>query len=278
MDPIGLGTFQLKGPECVQVVYNAMKVGYRRIDTSTCYKNEPEIAQAIQMAIEAQLISSRAELFLTTKVSPRQTGYHKAFKAIDESLLNLKTDYLDLVLLHWPGSSKINVDDPKNIELRLESIRAMKEALKLRKTKAIGVSNFEIRHLQSVEDAPISINQIEMHPLQYHYKLELIEYCKAKNILIEAYTSFGQGHLLTGKFPELDLVAKRNNCTRAQALLSWAIQKGFKTIPKASSTERLAENLSALNIKLSDSDIELIDSINERVGSKKYCWDQATIC
>ena len=276
MAPIGLGTFQLTGNACIEAVFAAIKVGYRRIDTASSYKNEAEIARAIQKALDAKLITSRSELFITTKISPRQTGYSRASAAIDQSLANLKVDYLDLLLLHWPGSSKLSLDDVQNSHLRLASIQVMEEALRQGKTKSIGVSNFEIRHLNGLT-APISVNQFEMHPLQYHQKLELIKYCQSKNIVIEAYTLFGQGELLNGDFPELDEVAKGNNCTRAQALLGWALYKGFKAIPKASSKSRLIENLQAVNLRLSVADIELIDCIQKRVGTVKYCWDPTEV-
>jgi diketogulonate reductase-like aldo/keto reductase len=271
-----VGTYRLQGKTCEDVVYSALEIGYRHIDTASVYRNEEDVGKAIKRAIQAN-ICTRSELFITTKISPRDQGYDKALEAIESSMEKLGIDYLDLILLHWPGTQKLRPDDIQNKANRGESVKAMKTMMDKGKVRSIGVSNFTINHLEGI-DVEVHVNQFELHPLQYKEQADLIKYCRDKGIVVEAYSSLGEGKLLdTMEYPELDLVAKNRYGSIAQILLAWAVGKGFVVMPKASSKERLQENWIGQFIVLDKEDDANIENIIDRTGPVKYCWDPTNI-
>lgn len=191
-----MGTYRLKGPEVIELVYQAIKAGYRYFDSAQVYRNEREVATGIAKAIKEGIVE-RKDIFYSTKISPKNQGHEKCAKAITECLAEAnEIEYIDLLLLHWPGSQSLKASNPKNRENRIGSLAAMKQALSLphRPIRHIGVSNFTVIHIQDIEpDVPIYCNQVELHPLLYLVSdtQKLIAACNERNIKLQAYSSLG---------------------------------------------------------------------------------------
>ncbi|KAI8902674.1 aldo-keto reductase [Globomyces pollinis-pini] len=275
---IGLGTYRLKGDQVRKLVYDAVVLGYRHIDTAAVYKNEREIGLALTDLFQNGVVN-RSELFITSKIQPKDMGYVKTKKAVEESLHNLNLEYLDLMLVHWPGTQKLKFDNPKNKINRIESVTALMEFRKDDVLKAVGVSNFNVNHFQGVEDCSIQLNQIEFHPLLWCEKTaEIVEYCQKRDIVIGGYSCLGEGKLLESeKFPELSKIALETGYSIAQVLIAWALAKGCVVTPKASTIERLKENIRATEIRLSQSHMLMLDNLSTKYGVTKYCWDSTNI-
>jgi diketogulonate reductase-like aldo/keto reductase len=253
MPRMGLGVFKVAdGEDVVQSVKTAIKNGYISIDTASFYKNEEGVGQAIK---ESGV--SREELFVTTKLWNGDQGYEATLKAFEISLNKLGLDYLDLYLIHWPGKDKYK-----------ETWRAFEKLYKEGRVRAIGVSNFQIHHLEdlisSAEIKPM-VNQVEYHPLLT--QKDLHSYCKKEGIQLEAWSPLRQGTLLTD--PILEDIAHKYNKSVAQVILRWDLQNEVVTIPKSTKEHRMIENATIFDFELSTEDIEKIDGLNEdsRVGS-----------
>lgn len=246
---IGLGTWQLSGNNCINVVKKSLELGYRHIDTGELYANEAEVGQAIR---ESEI--PREEIFITTKVWQENLTYDRVLKACEISLLKLGTDYIDLYLMHWPD---------KYLNMK-EILKAFNLLYQQGKIKAFGVSNFTIHHLKdtlSITDElglPISVNQVEFHPLLYQE--ELLDFCKEKNIIITAYSPLAQGEI--PKQNDLKEIGNKYNKTAGQIALKWLLEKNIVIIPKSKSANHLQENID-LNFQLAEEDIEKIDDLNK---------------
>lgn len=252
----GLGVFKVEeGPELVNAVKAAIKNGYRSIDTAAIYGNEEGVGQGIREGI-AEAGIRREDLFVTSKVWNADLGYDQTIKAYETSLAKLGLDYLDLYLIHWPVESKYK-----------EAWRALETLYKNGKIKAIGVSNFQIHHLESLmEDAEIKpmINQVEFHPRLT--QKNLLSFCKEHGIQLEAWSPLMQGQLLD--HPQLMDIANKYKKTIAQIILRWDLQNGVITIPKSTKEERIIQNAAIFDFELTEGDMALIDGLNrnERVG------------
>ena len=241
---LGLGTWKLTGKTCITAVKKALELGYRHIDTAEYYRNHVEIGKAITGF-------EREDIFITSKVWASDLRYNDVLKMCDKALKELKTDYLDLYLIHWPNP-KIPIE---------ETLKAFKKLYDEGKIKNFGISNFDIGELKEVlekTEIPITNNQIEFHP--YWYRRELLEFCKENNISVTSYSSLGRGILFEESI--IKKLAKKYSKTEAQILLRWALQKSTIVIPKASSESHLRENTDIFNWKISGEDIEQIDSLN----------------
>lgn len=250
---VGFGTWQITDRESIKILIKcAYEQGYRLIDTAAAYSNEIAIAKAI----EANGISRR-ELILSDKVWNTSRGYAAVQDACRKSLKKLKTDYLDLYLIHWPASSKLY---PNWAEINADTWRGMEALLKDGLVKAIGVCNFKPHHLEELrktaEIMPM-IDQVELHPGMP--QLELIQYCLENNIQVEASSPLGNGQILSNDI--LSAFADKYNKSTAQICLRWEIQKGIVVIPKTSKPERLSENLNILDFELTTEEMVKIDSI-----------------
>ncbi|WP_044738046.1 aldo/keto reductase [Bacillus nitratireducens] len=252
----GLGVFKVEdGPELVEAVKVAIKEGYRSIDTAAIYGNEKAVGEGIRAGIKEAGIS-REDLFITSKVWNSDQGYETTLAAYEESLKKLELDYLDLYLVHWPVEGKYK-----------DTWRALETLYKEGRARAIGVSNFQIHHLQDVlEDAEIKpmINQVEYHPRLTQKELQA--FCKEQGIQMEAWSPLMQGQLLDNE--TLQEVADKYGKTTAQIILRWDLQNEVVTIPKSTKEHRIIANASIFDFELTKEDMEKIDALNQnhRVG------------
>ncbi|EJR28244.1 MULTISPECIES: aldo/keto reductase [Bacillus] len=252
----GLGVFKVEdGPELVEAVKVAIKEGYRSIDTAAIYGNEKAVGEGIRAGIKEAGIS-REDLFITSKVWNADQGYETTLTAYEESLKKLELDYLDLYLVHWPVEGKYK-----------DSWRALETLYKEERVRAIGVSNFQIHHLQNVmKDAEIKpmINQVEYHPRLTQKELQA--FCKEQGIQMEAWSPLMQGQLLDNE--TLQEVADKYGKTTAQIILRWDLQNEVVTIPKSTKEQRIIANANIFDFELTKEDMEKIDALNQnhRVG------------
>ncbi|PLR69143.1 aldo/keto reductase [Bacillus sp. UMB0893] len=252
----GLGVFKVEeGPELVNAVRTAIKLGYRSIDTAAIYENEEGVGQGIREGI-AEAGISREDLFVTSKVWNADLGYESTISAYETSLAKLGLEYLDLYLIHWPVEDKYK-----------EAWRALEGLYKEGKIKAIGVSNFQIHQLKKLmKDAEVKpmVNQVEYHPRLTQKELQ--SFCREQGIQLEAWSPLMQGQLLDQ--PLLKELADKYNKSIAQIILRWDLQNGVITIPKSTKEHRIAENASIFDFELTKEDMELIHGLNQdhRVG------------
>lgn len=252
----GVGTFRLKDHVVINSVKDALNVGYRVIDTAQIYGNEAEVGQAI-----AESNIDRKELFITTKIWVDNLSKEKLIPSLKESLVKLRTDHVDLTLIHWPS--------PNNAVSVAEYMTALREAKKLGLTKKIGVSNFTIDLMKQAIDVvgsdEIAINQIELHP--YLQNKKVVDFAAKHGIQITSYMTLAYGSVLQDLV--INAIAKRHHATPAQVVLAWALTLGYAVIPSSTKKENLASNLLAQKLRLSDQDMEQIASLdrNERLTS-----------
>jgi 2,5-diketo-D-gluconate reductase B len=242
---LGLGTWELHGDECIKVVTDALEIGYRHFDTADIYGNHKEIAKAMKSSG-----IPRDEIFITTKIWPGNLSKLDVLSAGRRFLSELETDYIDLLLIHWPN--------PK-IPVR-ETLEAMNQLKKEEVIYAIGVSNFDIALLKEALDTGIEVsnNQIELHPSLNQYNL--VNYCDNNEAVVTAYSPFARGEDL--KISAINNLAEKYSKSPAQVVLNWIMQKGIVAIPKASGSNHLEENFKSLEWQLDEEDIKSIDTLN----------------
>ncbi len=246
---LGLGVWKLKPGDTERIVGDALELGYRHIDTARIYENE----EAVGRAIEASGIP-RDELFITTKLwNTDQEDPHAAF---DASLDRLGLDKVDLYLIHWPAPSRGHA---------VSAWRGLVEIVGSDRCDSIGVSNFEIEHLNELlrETGVVpTVNQVELHPL--HQRRELRAFCAERDIAIEAWGPLGQGKTDLLERPAIVAAASLHGKTPAQVILRWHLQHGTIVFPKTSSRERLAENADVFDFELSPDEMAAIDGMDEQ--------------
>ena len=251
MPMLGYGVYQVTKDECERCVLDALKVGYRLIDTAQSYFNEEEVGNA--------LVNSgipREEIFLTTKVWIEHYGYDECLASVLESLRKLKTDYLDLCLLHQPFSDVYG------------AYRALEDLMAEGKIRAIGISNFYVDRMVDIASfarVKPAVNQIEIHP--HHQQNEQLEWHNKYGIQLEAWAPFGEGRGGMFDLPELKTIGEKYGKTPAQVMLRWHIQRGIVVIPKSTHIERMEENFNVFDFELTAEDMEIIATLDKGQSS-----------
>jgi len=249
---LGFGVWRVEDEVAADVVEQAIRAGYRHIDTAAIYGNEAGVGRAIAAAGVP-----REELFITTKVWNSDQGYEKALAALDTSLEKLGTDYVDLWLIHWAKPAQ---------NLYVETWKALIEAQRQGKVRSIGVSNFPQAQLEEIIEAtgvtPV-IHQVELHP--YWQQRDLRAFGERVGMLTEAWSPLGQGgDLLTD--PVITEIAEAHDATPAQVVIAWHLAVGNVVIPKSVTPERIVANLASTRLELSAEEVARIDGLDRADG------------
>ena len=260
---LGFGTWKAENGEVAyQAVLEALKAGYRHIDTAAIYQNEESVGRAIR---DSGI--SRQEIFVTTKLWNTNHSYDEACQAFEESMEKLGLDYLDLYLIHWPNPKPLRENDEWKIR-NDEVWRAMEDLYQEGKIRAIGVSNFLPHHLDALlETARIipAVNQVRLAPGVYQE--EVVAYCREKGILLEAWGPFGQGELFDKK--EVQEIATKHGKSVAQIALAWSLAEEFLPLPKSVTASRIQSNLDCFGIELSKEEREILKNISVTSGAPR---------
>ena len=255
---LGLGLWKIKEYSDFKSAFDAaIKNGYTLFDSAQVYGNEEFLAQAIK---ESKI--ERKDLYVTTKISVANFGHKRTMKSFEKSLKNLDTDYVDLILLHFPVTV-----------LRKKSYLALEEIKKSGRAKSIGVSNYTIKHLEELKQyANINpaVNQVELHV--FLQQPELIKYCTDNNIKIEAYSPLAHGKEMNNKV--IEEIAKKYNKTYSQIMLRFLIEKDLILIPKSIHENRIKENVEIFDFKLGKDDMDKLESLNKNL---RTCWDPTLV-
>lgn len=266
MPKVGLGVFKVSDEKAAEIVKEGIMQGYRLIDTAAIYGNESGTGRGIKAGL-AQTGLKREELFVTSKLWSNHLTYEETIAAFEESLTRLELDYLDLYLIHWPG---VGEDAYK------ESWLALEHLYQEGKIRAIGVSNFQVHHLErlaSYSTIQPAVNQIELHPRLTQTAIR--KYAKAHGIQIQAWSPLMQGQILDNEI--LVQLAEKYQKSVAQIIFKWDVQQEIALLTKTERKERLITNAQLDDFELSQADIELIAGLNQdlRVGPDPDTFDFA---
>lgn len=239
---IGLGLWKIKEPDEFESAFSAaLAAGYRHFDSAQAYYNEQLLGEAWRRSG-----LKRKELFITTKIAVQHFGYSNAKRSFKDSLLKLQTDYVDLLLLHFPVTL-----------LRKKTWRALEEIQAAGQARTIGVSNYTIRHLEEMEDyAKVlpDVNQVEVHV--FLQQPELVKYCQERDIVVEAYSPLAHAQAMDNEV--LMNIAKKHGKTYAQIMLRWCIEQGLIVLPKSVTPSRIKENIDIFDFHLDAEDMKTI--------------------
>ncbi len=242
----GLGVYLTKPSRCVNACLSSFEAGYRHIDSASIYGNEKEVGEAVKRSG-----IPREEIFVTTKLWNDDHGYDKALKAFDKSLKNLCLDYIDLYLIHWPGTDK-----------RKEAWKALENIYESGRCRAIGVSNYMIHHLEELlgyANIIPAVNQVEFHV--FLYLKDLLEFCAKHKIALEGYSPLARMKRLDN--PIVEQMMKKYSKSYSQIMIKWSLQHGVITIPKSAKRERIFENANVFDFEISNSDMKILNGLDE---------------
>lgn len=250
---VGLGLWRVKDPADFTTAFKtAVEAGYRHFDSAQAYDNEHLLGQAWR-----QSGLKREELFITTKIAVEHFGYNRAKRSFQKSLENLQTDYVDLLLLHFPVTI-----------LRKKSWQALEEILAAGQAKSIGVSNYMTRHLEEMQayaKLMPAVNQVELHV--FLQQPELVKYCQKRGLVVEAYSPLAHGAAMDDE--TIAAIAKKHGKTYAQVMLRWGIQQGVVVLPKSVTPSRIQENIDLFDFQLDEQDLETIAKQDRNL---RTCW------
>ncbi len=253
---LGLGVYQIEAGEATRnAVRWALEAGYRHIDTAAAYRNEADVGAAVR---ESGV--PRDEVFVTSKLWNENHGYGEALRAFDRSLERLGFDYVDLYLIHWPVE-----------KLRRDSWRALERVHADGRARAIGVSNYMMPHLEellSQSEMVPDINQIELSPFNYRSRQDVVELCRARRIVVEAYSPLTKARRLDD--PVIRRIAERHGKTPAQVLIRYGLELDAVVLPRSSNRERIRENLDVFDFSLEAEEIEALHALDEGLATG---WD-----
>lgn len=261
---LGAGTFRLKQQEAIDSVLMALNAGYRHIDTAQIYDNEAEVGEAIALSGVP-----REEIFITTKVWIDNLSPEKFAQSVKDSLQKLKTDYVDLLLIHWPLK-----DNSVAMDVYLAELKAIKTS---GLAKHIGVSNFTNAQLAEaiaiLGEGEIFTNQVEIHP--YLQNRQVVAFCQQHGITLTGYMPFAYGEVL--KDEVIQTIAKQHNASAAQVVLAWMRQQGYVTIPSSTKLANIESNIASLSLTLTADEMASINTLdrNFRLASPDFApeWD-----
>jgi diketogulonate reductase-like aldo/keto reductase len=246
MPTLGLGTWAMRGKECKAAVKTAIELGYTHIDTAWMYDNQREVGEAIR-----EIDVSRSDLFITSKIWRTHLKHNDILSQCDECLKQLQTDYLDLLLIHWPNEA---------VPME-ETLNAFNKIHDAGKVKSIGVSNFsidQVNRAREISQAPICMNQVEYNVR--HNAEELLAYCTRHQVMVTAHRPLAKGQVMHE--PILNIISEEHGKTAAQVALRWLRQKGIIVIPKSSSESHLRENLDIFDWSLTPEEMEQINDMS----------------
>lgn len=251
MPMLGLGTYTLKGDTAIKAVKTAIQIGYRHFDTAQAYGNETEVYEGIR-----QSGLDRKEIFITSKVSPKNMGLHRVRESLEESVDKLG-GYIDLVLIHFPVKGEGQIK---------ETWQIMEDFVRAGKIRAIGISSFKQWHIDemlSYAEIIPAVNQIEIHP--YFSEQELAGYNFFKGIAVEGWSPFGSGKNGVLNDAVIAQIAKKYHKSAAQVILRWNIQRGIIVIPRTIIPSEMKENMEIFDFHLSDVDMSIINGLNKNM-------------
>lgn len=258
MPMLGLGTFRVENDDtCKEAVKHAIESGYRSIDTAKVYGNEEQVGQGIKEGLESTGLN-REDIFVTSKLFFEDFGRENVAQAYETSIQKLGLDYLDLYLVHWPGT---------NEAVMIDTWKGMEDLYKDNRVKNIGVSNFNPDHFEAllaqVSIKPV-INQVEFHP--YFTQEKLRKYLEAQNIYMESWSPFMNAQILNDE--TLNEIGKEVNKSAAQVIIKWNMQHNVVVIPKSVTSSRIEENIDVFDFELSAEQMKRIDDLNkdQRIG------------
>lgn len=265
MPQLGLGVFRVENDNTAKdAVKHAIISGYRSIDAALVYGNEEMVGKGIAEGIAAAGIQ-REDLFITSKLWLDDFGYNQVVQGYEQSITNLGLDYLDLYLMHWPGT---------NSTLMVETWQGMEALYQTKKVRNIGVSNFNIEHLETLKAQtaikPV-INQVEFHP--YLTQATLRDYLMQEDIRMESWSPLMNGEILQDEV--VNTIAQQLGKSAAQIIIRWNIEHGVVTIPKSVTPTRIEENLDVFNFELSEEQMTALDKLNQdkRIGSNPVAFN-----
>jgi diketogulonate reductase-like aldo/keto reductase len=263
---IGFGTWQTpNGDVAVSSVLSALQAGYRHIDTAQGYGNEESVGTAVKKSG-----IDRKEIFITSKLNNSEHGYQKTLDAFEETMKKLDMDYIDLFLIHWPNPIAFRNHWQ---EANAGTWKAFEELYNAGRIRSIGISNFHPHHIEELmKTATIApmVNQIRLCPGDTQD--EVVDYCRSRNILLEAYSPLGVGKILD--VPEMQMLAEKYEKSIAQICIRWSLQRGYLPLPKSVTPARIKENAEVFDFELSADDVQLIADLKGVVG---YSADPDTI-
>ncbi|XP_030287282.1 uncharacterized protein LOC115590165 [Sparus aurata] len=272
MPLLGLGTYKLLDPEDVnRAVDAALAAGYRAFDSAAVYENEADLGRALKELLPKHGLT-REDVFITSKLGSGDQG-ERAMQGALHSLAQLDLGYIDLYLIHWPGTRDLEVSDQRNPGNRAQSWAALEELHAEGKLKAIGVSNYTPAHMRELLQScrvPPAVLQVEFHPR--FCQTELRSVCEEYGVCFQAYSSLGKGALVTD--PVVMEVAKTCERTPAQVLLRWAVQQGVPVLPKSSNPDRIKDNARIFDFTLSDTDMDRLSALD---CGQKFCRDASAV-
>ena len=251
---VGLGTWALRGRDCARLTEQAIRIGYRHIDTAQMYDNEREVGEGVQAS------GLRSEVMITTKVQPTLLAPHDLERSVKESLAKLRLDAIDLLLIHWPNP---------RVPLA-ETLGAMAKMKREGYTRQIGVSNFTVSLLEEatkLSTEPLACDQVECHPFLNQDRV--VGACRRHGMAVVAYSPIARGGAKDNKL--LEKIGKAHGKTAAQVCLRWLVQRGIVVIPRTSRVERLEENFSLFDFELSDAEVHEIAGL-ARPGGRIVDW------
>ncbi|MEA2321447.1 MAG: 2,5-diketo-D-gluconate reductase [Solirubrobacteraceae bacterium] len=252
---LGFGVFQIEPEDTARAVGHALEVGYRHIDTAQMYGNEKGVGEAVR---DSGL--DRADVFITSKLSNRFHRPDDARRAFDRTLCELGVDHVDLFLIHWPLPTLYDGDF-------VSTWRTLEEFRQDGRARSIGVSNFQVAHLERLaaeSDVAPAVNQIELHP--YFLNDRVHAYGKAHGIATEAWSPIAQGKVLGD--PAITAIAERLGRSPAQVVLAWHIERGNIVFPKSATPARIEENFELFDVRLAPGDVETIDALDDGAGGR----------